>query len=97
MGGRGRHRIPLKSGGFAVEQADVAARDIAATAGAAVDTRPFDPHSREELAGLPAGRFLKAQLAGDDDEGLTTALSSTDVPLLTYLQRDLLAGRRSKS
>jgi sulfide:quinone oxidoreductase len=88
--------FPLKSGGFAVEQADVAARDIAATAGAAVDARPFDPHSREELAGLPAGRFLKAQLAGHDDEGLTTALPSTDVPLLTYLQRDLLAGRRSK-
>jgi sulfide:quinone oxidoreductase len=89
--------FPLKSGGFAVEQADVAARDIAATAGAAVETRPFDPHAREELAGLPAGRFLNAQIAMDDDEGLTTALESTDVPLLTYLARDLSAGWRGES
>jgi sulfide:quinone oxidoreductase len=46
--------FPLKSGGFAAEQADVAAQDIAATAGAEVDVHAFDPHSREELAGLPA-------------------------------------------
>jgi sulfide:quinone oxidoreductase len=87
----------LKSGGFAAEQADVAAQDIAATAGAAVEARPFDPDSREELAGLPAGRFLKAQLAVGDDEALTTALPSSDVPVLTYLARDFSAGWRGKS
>jgi sulfide:quinone oxidoreductase len=89
--------FPLKSGGFSAEQADVAAEDIAATAGAAVDARPFDPGSRGELAGLPAGRFLKAQLATGDDEGLTTDLPSTGVPVLTYLARDLAATWRGKS
>jgi sulfide:quinone oxidoreductase len=86
--------FPLKSGGFAAEQADVAAEDIAATAGAAVEARPFDPESREGLAGLPAGRFLQEQLAIGDDEGLTTALPSTGVPVLTYLARDFSAGWR---
>ena len=88
--------FPLKSGGFAAEQADVAAADIAATAGAAVAAKAFDPGSREELAGLPAGRHLKAWLA-ISDEGLTTDLPSTDVPALTYLARDLSAGWRGKT
>jgi sulfide:quinone oxidoreductase len=88
--------FPLKSGGFAAEQADVAAHDIAAAAGAAVEAPTFDPHSREELAGLPGGRFLKAWLAVSDDEGLTTDLPSTEVPVLTYLARDLSAGSRGK-
>jgi sulfide:quinone oxidoreductase len=89
--------FPLKSGGFAAEQADVAAHDIAATAGAAVEARPFDPSAREELAGLPAGRYLKEWLAVNDDEGLTTDLPSAEVPVLTYLARDLAAGTRGKS
>ena len=89
--------FPLKSGGFAAEQADVAAQDVAATAGAAVEASPFDPESREGLAGLPAGRFLQARLAIGDDEGLTTALPSTGVPVLTYLARDFSAGWRGKS
>jgi sulfide:quinone oxidoreductase len=89
--------FPLKSGGFAAEQADVAAQDIAAAAGADAVPRPFDPDSREALAGLPVGRFLQAQLAIDDEQGLTTALPSTDVPVLTYLTRDLSAGWLGKS
>ena len=88
--------FPLKSGGFAAEQADVAAEDIASKAGAAVETHTFDPDSREDLAGLPAGRYLKAWLAMGDDEGLTTGLPSTDVPVLTYLARDFSAGWRGK-
>jgi sulfide:quinone oxidoreductase len=88
--------FPLKSGGFAAEQAEVAAQSIAAAAGAAVEARTFDPGSREELAGLPGGRFLKAWLAVSDDEGLTTDLPSTEVPVLTYLARDLSAGSRGK-
>jgi sulfide:quinone oxidoreductase len=86
--------FPVKSGGFAAEQADVGAEDIAATAGVAIEPRPFDPMRREELAGLPAGRFLTAWLTAGEDEGLTTHLPSDGVPVLTYLQRDLAAGWR---
>jgi hypothetical protein len=89
--------FPLKSVGFAAEQADVAAHDIAATAGAEVEVHAFDTDSREDLAGLPAGRYLKAWLAIDDDEGLTTALPSPGVPVLTYLARDFSAGWRRES
>jgi sulfide:quinone oxidoreductase len=88
--------FPLKSGGFAAAQADAAAHDIAATLGASVEALPFDPGSHEELAGLPAGRFLDAQLAIGDVEGLATRHPTTGVPVLTYLARDLSAGRRSK-
>ena len=87
--------FPLKSGGFAAAQADAAAEDIAATAGAAVEARPFE--AREEMAGLPAGRYLKEQVAAGDDEGMTTNLPVTGVPLLTYLTRDLSAGWRAQS
>ena len=89
--------FPLKSGGFAAEQADVAAEEIAATAGAAVEAPPFDPASREELAGPPAGRFLTPQLAKGDDQALTTGLRPKGVPLLTYLARDFSAGWRPAS
>ena len=85
--------FPLKSGGFAGEQAGVAAEDIAAAAGAAIEPRRFDPVGREELAGLPAGRFLESWLGAGDD-GLTTHLPTLGVPVLTYLQRDLQAGWR---
>jgi sulfide:quinone oxidoreductase len=84
---------PIKSGGFAAEQADVAAEHIAAAAGAAVQPRRFDP-AQEGLAGLPAGRYLKAWLAGSDEAGLTTDVPLREVPVLTYLQRDLAAGWR---
>jgi sulfide:quinone oxidoreductase len=84
----------LKSGGFAAEQADVVAEDIAAAAGAALEPRPFDPTSGEGLAGLPNGRFLKDWLAEGDDDGLTINLPLIGVPVLTYLQRDLEAGWR---
>jgi sulfide:quinone oxidoreductase len=85
----------LKSGGFAAEQADVAAEDIAAIAGADVDPRPFDPVGRPGLAGLPSGCFLKEWLAEGDD-GLTTDLPALGLPVLTYLQRDLEAGWRGR-
>jgi sulfide:quinone oxidoreductase len=85
--------FPLKSGGFAAEQADVASEDIAAVAGAAIEPRPFAPADRDELAGLPAGSALKAWLA-DGDDALTTHLPPFGVPVLTYLHRDLAAGWR---
>jgi sulfide:quinone oxidoreductase len=86
----------LKSGGYAAEQADVSAEDIAAMAGAAVDPHPFDPSARGQVAGLPDGPFLKAWLSEGDDDGLTTGLPATGVPTLTYLQRDLAASRRTR-
>jgi sulfide:quinone oxidoreductase len=89
--------FPLKSGGYAAEQADVSAQDIAAVAGAGVDPHPFDPGARGQFAGLPDGPFLKAWLSEHDDDGLTTALPATGVPTLTYLQRDLAASWRSRS
>jgi sulfide:quinone oxidoreductase len=87
--------FPLKSGGVAAEQADVAAEDIAAAAGAAVEPHPFDPTDRAELAGLPAGSFLKGWFAENDD-GRTTDLPLLGLPVLTYLQRDLEAGWRGQ-
>jgi sulfide:quinone oxidoreductase len=88
--------FPLKSGGFATEQADVAAEDIAASAGAAVEPHPFTPALREELAGLPAGQYLEAWL-GAGKRRLATHVPSGSVPVLTYLQRDLAAGWRGRS
>jgi sulfide:quinone oxidoreductase len=87
----------VKSGGFAAEQADVAAHDIAALAGADTQARPFDPNARENLAGLPTGPYFRAWLAQEDQPGLTTGLPATGVPILTYLQRDLEAGPRSNT
>jgi hypothetical protein len=88
--------FPIKSGGFAAEQADVAAEDIAAAAGAPVDRRSFDPSSHEELVGLPAGPFLKAWLGEGASEELTTHLPTGVTPVLTYLKRDLEAGWRGE-
>jgi len=86
--------FPVKSGGVAVEQADVVAADIGAEAGAAVEPRAFDPDSLEELAGLPNGCYLRGWLTGDDD--LTTRLPAAGVPILTYLERDLEASWRGE-
>jgi sulfide:quinone oxidoreductase len=85
--------FPVKSGGLAAEQADAVAEDVAAAAGAPVEPTPFDPAVREEVGGLPAGRFLSTWLVADD-EGLTTTLPGEGIPVLTYLQRDLAAGWR---
>jgi sulfide:quinone oxidoreductase len=86
----------VKSGGFAAEQASVVAADIAASAGAAVERRTFDPTSMDALAGLPGGGFLKAWLTADEDDELTTGLPATGVPVLTYLTRDLEASLRGR-
>jgi hypothetical protein len=85
--------LPLKSGGFAVDQADVAAEDIAALAGASVEATSFEPDLTHEVGGLPAGRFLTRWLLAGE-EGLTTELPSAGLPVLTYLRRDLAAGWR---
>ena len=85
--------LALKSGGFAVEQADVAAADIAALAGAEVEPARFEPTLGAEVSGLPAGRFLTSWLLAGE-EGLTMRLPGEGLPTLTYLQRDLSAGWR---
>ena len=85
--------LPLKSGGFAVDQADVAAHDIAALAGAPVEPTSFQPDLAYEAGGLPAGRFLTRWLLADE-EGLTMHLPAVGLPVLTYLRRDLSAGWR---
>jgi sulfide:quinone oxidoreductase len=85
--------FPLKAGGFAAEQADVAAEDIATAAGAAVQPHTFDPNERDDLAGLPAGRFFESWLA-ETDPTLTTHLPADGLPVLTFLRRDLQASWR---
>lgn len=85
--------LPLKSGAFAVDQADVAAQDIAALAGAPVEPASFVPDLAHEVGGLPAGRFLTRWLLAGE-EGLTMNLPAAGLPMLTYLRRDLSAGWR---
>jgi len=88
--------FPIKSGGMATEQADVAAEAIAAAAGADIEPRAFDPAGRGELAGLPAGRYLEPWLGTDEVAESTTHLPTLGVPVLTYLQRDFSAGWRGE-
>jgi sulfide:quinone oxidoreductase len=87
--------LPLKSGGLSTEQADVAAQDIAALAGAAVERRSFNSDLVEEFVGLPAGRYLEQWLA-TEEPGLTMHLPTVGVPVLTYLREDLAAGWRGR-
>jgi sulfide:quinone oxidoreductase len=86
---------PVKSGGMASEEADVAAEAIAAAAGADVESRTFDRGRRGELAGPPAGRYLEPWLGTDVAESMTH-LPTLGVPALTYLQRDFEAGWRGE-
>ena len=87
--------LPLKSGGLSAEQADVAAEDIAALAGAAVEPRSFDSGLVEEFLGLPSPRYLERRLA-TQEPGLAMHLPAASVPVLTYLQEDLAAGWRGR-
>jgi sulfide:quinone oxidoreductase len=87
--------LPLKSGGVSAEQADVAAQDIAALAGAAVEPRSFNSERVEDFVGLPAGLYLERRLA-TEEPGLTMHLPTEGVPVLTYLQKDLAAGWRGR-
>jgi NADH dehydrogenase FAD-containing subunit len=88
--------FPVKSGGMATEQADVAAEAMAAAAGADIEPRAFDPAGRGELAGLPAGRYLEPWLGTDELAESTTHLPTLGVPVLTYLRRDFEAGWRGE-
>jgi sulfide:quinone oxidoreductase len=66
--------FPVKQGGLAAQQADVAAEAIAAAAGADVDPRPFTPVLRGLLLTGLTPRFLRSELGKNDAELDTEAL-----------------------
>jgi sulfide:quinone oxidoreductase len=65
--------FPVKQGGIACQQADVAAETIARAAGAPVEPRSFRPVLRGHLITGADPRFLRADLAGrEGDAGATS-------------------------
>lgn len=63
--------FPIKQGGIAAAQADVAATSIAALAGADVDPRPFRPILRALLVSGRRPMFLRVDLGGGHGETST--------------------------
>jgi sulfide:quinone oxidoreductase len=61
--------FPLKQGGIATQQADVAAHRIAAAAGAPVEPKPFRPVLRGMLLTGSGAWWLRSQPAGGAGEG----------------------------
>jgi sulfide:quinone oxidoreductase len=64
--------FPVKFGGLAAEQADAAAADIAANAGAAVERTPFRPVLRGRLLTTRGPRYLRYDAGGGAGEGEAT-------------------------
>jgi sulfide:quinone oxidoreductase len=64
--------FPVKFGGLAAQQADAAAADIAAEAGAMVERTPFRPVLRGRLLTGSGPRYLRHDAAGGDGEGEAT-------------------------
>jgi sulfide:quinone oxidoreductase len=60
--------FPVKQGGLAAQQADAAAKDICADAGAPVEREAFRPVLRGMLLTGAAPRFLRNAVAGGDGE-----------------------------
>jgi sulfide:quinone oxidoreductase len=65
--------FPVKFGGLAAQQADAAAADIAAEAGAVVERAPFRPVLRGRLLTGRGPRYLRHDAAGGDGEGEATS------------------------
>jgi sulfide:quinone oxidoreductase len=61
--------FPVKFGGLAAEQADAAAADIAADAGATVERTPFRPVLRGRLLTSRGPRYMRYDAAGGGGEG----------------------------
>jgi sulfide:quinone oxidoreductase len=61
--------FPVKFGGLAAEQADAAAADIAADAGAMVEREPFRPVLRGRLLTSHGPRYMRYDAAGGGGEG----------------------------
>ena len=66
--------FPLKQGGIAAQQADVAARSIAAAAGMLVTRVPFRPVLRGMLLTGDAPAYLRSPIAGGDSESMDVAV-----------------------
>lgn len=64
--------FPIKQGGLATQQADTAARAIAAAAGVHVPIEPFQPVLRGELITGGAPDFLRSPI-GEGDRGVAAA------------------------
>lgn len=60
--------FPIKQGGLAAQQADVAARSIAARAGAHVPVQTFQPVLRAALITGDAPEYMRADMHGDAGE-----------------------------
>ncbi|MBS1845885.1 MAG: NAD(P)/FAD-dependent oxidoreductase [Actinobacteria bacterium] len=69
--------FPVKQGGIAAQQADVAAEAIAAELGVPIAPSPFDPILRGVLWTGHEPLYLQHRLAGEDDGG---SVVSTDPP-----------------
>jgi sulfide:quinone oxidoreductase len=65
--------FPVKQGGLATQQADAAAKDICADAGAPVAREPFRPVLRGMLLTGAEPRFARHAAAGGDGEGRFSA------------------------
>lgn len=64
--------FPVKQGGLATQQADAAARHIAAAAGAPVEPEPFRPVLRGMLLTGDRPRFLRSEPSGGRGEGMAS-------------------------
>jgi sulfide:quinone oxidoreductase len=64
--------FPVKFGGLAAEQADAAAADIAAEAGASVERKPFRPVLRGRLLTGQGPRYLRYDAAGGGEGEATS-------------------------
>jgi sulfide:quinone oxidoreductase len=65
--------MPIKQGGVAAQQADVAARSIAVRAGADVAPRPFRPKLRSQLLAGAQSVYLRQAVAGGAGEQASQA------------------------
>ncbi len=61
--------FPIKMGGIAAQQADLAAADIARLAGVDVELRPFTPELHAVLLGAAKPLYLSAKVTGGDGTG----------------------------
>jgi sulfide:quinone oxidoreductase len=65
--------FPIKQGGIATQQADVAAEQIALELGAAVDPQPFRPILRGKLLTGGESVHMRSEVSGGSGEGVVSA------------------------
>lgn len=91
--------FPVKQGGLACQQADVAATSIAACAGLRVERRPFEPVLRGAILTGGRPRYLRAGVGSSDSSADVTPLwwppsKIAGTYLSDYLSHRLSGGRR---